>query len=119
MAQTSGSAGGTGSYTLSNSQTVPSEMITAPLASWAYTAGSNVLYLDSATLSWMFPGLGISINNGGVGQTYIVTGVYPYLGYVTVIWAGSVSGGLLQGSGVYSCSSGCTIGQAPFAWTAY
>ena len=66
-----------------------------------------------------FPGLGISINNGGVGQTYIVTGVYPYLGYVTVIWAGSVSGGLLQGSGVYSCSSGCTIGQAPFAWTAY
>ena len=69
----------------------------------------------------MFPGLGISINNGGAGQycEIVASGNYPYLGYVTVIWAGSVSGGLLQGSGVYSCSSGCTIGQAPFAWTAY
>jgi hypothetical protein len=78
-------------------------------------------------MAWMFPGLGISINNGESTQPYTVTGVYPYLGYVTVIWAGSNIGNAggnspgLQGNNdqVYSCSSGCTIGQAPFAWMAY
>jgi hypothetical protein len=70
----------------------------------------------------MFPGLGISLNNGSGAQPYTVTGVYPFLGYVTVIWAGSPGGGLLQGASpgtTYSCASSCTIGQAPFAWTAY
>ena len=82
---------------------------------------SDDLYLDATSLSWMFPGLGISINNGSGSQPYIVTGVYPLFGYVTVIWAGSNSGGGLQGSQgqIYSCASSCTIGQAPFEWTAY
>ena len=40
----------------------------------------------------MFAGLGISIDNGSGAQTYTATGVYPYPGYVTVIWAGNVSG---------------------------
>jgi hypothetical protein len=88
-------------------------------------AGSDVLYLDAKTLSWMFPGLGISIDNGGGAQPYIVTGVYPHLGYVTVIWAnasaGSSNAGYLQGTTLtnYSCASSCTIGQAAYSWTAY
>jgi hypothetical protein len=88
---------------------------------WSYMAESDVLYLDVHTIWWMFPGLGISLDNGSGPQPYIVTGVYPYLGYVTVIWAGSNSGGGLQGTNgtVYSCSSSCTIGQAPFSWAAY
>lgn len=76
-------------------------------------AGSDVLYLDSNTLGWMFPGLGITIGS----DTYTVTGVYPYLGYVTVISTVSTAGGPLVKN--YSCSSSCSIGQAPFAWTAY
>jgi hypothetical protein len=88
---------------------------------WSYMGQSDDLYLDATSLSWMFPGLGISINNGSGSQPYIVTEVYPLFGYVTVIWAGSNSGGGLQGSQgqIYSCASSCTIGQAPFEWTAY
>jgi hypothetical protein len=120
-------SGGTGTYTLSDSQTLSSETITAPSVTWAYEGDSWALYVDSTTMQWMFPGLGISINNGSGVQPYTVTGVYPILGYVTVIWAGNATGspgsnntGLLGSSGtIYSCSSSCTIGQAPFAWTTY
>lgn len=98
-----------------------------PTVRWSYMARSSALYLDANTLSYMFPGLGISIDNGSGAEPYTVTGVYPYLGYVTVIWAGSNGGNTggnspgLQGNNdqIYSCSSGCTIGQAPFAWMAY
>jgi hypothetical protein len=69
----------------------------------------------------MFPGLGISIDNGRGAVSYIVTSVHPQLGYVTVMNATSNKGGPLAGdkTTVYSCSSGCTILQAPFSWTAY
>ena len=109
--------GGTGTYLVSENATVASETLTDPVGAYAYEAGSPVLYLDATTMGWMFPGLGISIG----GQPYIVTGVYPYLGYATVVWAANNAGGPLQGSSgtVYGCTSGCTIGQAPFAWTAY
>jgi Pectate lyase superfamily protein len=116
-------SGGTGTYTLSNAQTIGSETITAPSVTWAYDKGSSELYVDNTTMQWMFPGLGISINNGdgGGAKPYIVTGVFPPLGYVTVMWAGTNTGGALQGASqiVYACASSCTIGQAPFAWTAY
>ena len=126
VAQLSGTTGGTGTYQVSVSQLAGSSgsplTLVAPSATWAYMANSNVLYLDATTIKWMFPGLGISLNNGSGAQPYTVTGVYPFLGYVTVIWAGSPGGGLLQGASpgtTYSCASSCTIGQAPFAWTAY
>jgi hypothetical protein len=117
--QSSGTAGGIGTYLVSENTNIASETLTDPVAAWAYEAGSDVLYLDATTMQWMFPGLGISINNGSGAQPYIVTGVYPYLGYVTVIWAANNAGAGLQGSGINGCTSGCTIGQAPFAWTAY
>ena len=92
---------------------------------WSYKAQTNVLYLDDGSLSWMFAGLAISINNGIGPHTYIVTGVYPALGYVTVTdGAADATGGapaLLQGkkTAIYSCDSSCTIGQAPYNWTEY
>lgn len=114
-------------YTLNSSQTVGSETITAPSVTWAYSGRSSDLYLDATTMQWMFPGLGFTLDNGGGAQPYTVTGVYPYLGYVSVIWAGAASG--LDGTGagnlagtqgtIYSCSSSCTIGQASFTWSAY
>jgi hypothetical protein len=113
--------GGTGTYIVSVNSTAASTTITAPSVTWSYQAGSAVLYLDATTIQWMFPGLGININNGGGGVNYVVTGVYPYLGYVTVINATANAGALLAGTvGTnYSCSSSCTIGQASFAWSAY
>jgi hypothetical protein len=88
---------------------------------WSYKGQSDALYLDAKTLSWMFPGLGISVNNGGGAVSYIVTGVYPDLGYITVINATSNGGALLSGTKttVYSCASSCSIGQAAYSWTAY
>jgi Pectate lyase superfamily protein len=84
---------------------------------WAYKGKSDVLYLDMKTLNFMFSGLGITLDNGSGPQSYVVTGIYPELGYVTV-WSSFVG---LAGtsSTVYSCSTGCTIGQAPYAWSAY
>jgi hypothetical protein len=75
-------------------------------------SGTSVVYLDANTMNWMFPGLTIS-------SMVIPTRLRVYLsfGYVSVIYAGNPAGGLLQNS--YSCSSGCTIGQAPYAWTVY
>jgi hypothetical protein len=71
----------------------------------------------------MFPGLGFSLNSGdGSGVLpYIVTGVYEDLGYVTVIRADQSAGDLMPGNTtqVYSCTSTCTIGQAPFSWRTY
>ena len=88
---------------------------------WSYKGQSDALYLDAKTLSFMFPGLGFSLDNGSGAITYTVTGVYPDLGYVTVMNATSNGGSPLTGNKttVYSCSSSCTIVQAPFAWTAH
>jgi len=117
--------GGSGtSWTVNTSQSVVREAMyaTKPVA-WSHIGKSPVLYLDTSTLSLMFPGLGFTLDSGdGSGAIpYIVTGVYEDLGYVTVIRADQNAGGLLAGNTtqVYSCTSSCTIGQASFSWTAY
>jgi hypothetical protein len=88
---------------------------------WSYMGQSTALYLDAKTLSWMFPGLGLTIPGSFNADPYIVTGVYPQLGYVTVIDAAANMGAPLQGdkATVYSCATGCSIGQAAYSWTAY
>jgi hypothetical protein len=88
---------------------------------WSYKGQSDALYLDPKSLSFMFPGLGFSLDNGNGAVTYTVTGVFPDLGYVTVMNAMSNTGAPLAGdkTTTYSCSSGCSILQAPFAWTLY
>jgi hypothetical protein len=96
---------------------------------WSYKGQSAMLYLDAKTLSWMFPGLGLTIPGSFNSDAYVVTGVYPQLGYVTVVDATTAAsgnpstsgGGPLQGDphAVYSCSSGCSIGQAAYSWTEY
>ena len=65
---------------------------------WSYKGQSDKLYLDTKTLGWMFPGLGISLNNGSGAVNYIVTGVYPQLGYISVMNAASNSGTPLVGT---------------------
>ena len=49
----------------------------------------------------MFPGLGISLDNGSGPVNYIVTGVYPHYGYATVINAAGNAGGPLAGDSGY------------------
>jgi hypothetical protein len=117
--------GGSGTlWTVNQSPLVGNETMyaTAPVT-WRHIGQSPVLYLDANTLSLMFPGLGFSLDSGdGSGpHNYVVTGVYEDLGYVTVIRADQNAGGLLTGNTtqVYSCSSSCTIGQAPFSWRTY
>lgn len=88
---------------------------------WSYKSQSNVLYLDAYTLQSMFPGLGLTVNSQG---PYIVTGVYPQLGYVTLLDATAGYNSttkLLPGTKttVNSCASSCSIGQAAYSWTQY
>ena len=49
-----------------------------------YKGQTDVVYLDSNSIGYMFSGLEISLNNGGTRAPYVVTGVYPALGYITV-----------------------------------
>lgn len=84
-----------------------------PPTSWSYVAGSSVLKLSNT--DWFFPGLGILLNNGSGDAFYVVTGVYPRLGYVTVLrtendWP---TGGLAGVMG--STYTGSTVGQEPFS----
>lgn len=90
---------------------------------WSYKGGSAMLYLDAKTRSWMFPGLGFKLSGGtgdgsGGKHTYVVTGVFPQLGYISAF---DTAGSALPGTKttVYSCSSSCIIGQAAYSWTAY
>jgi hypothetical protein len=120
--------GGSGtSWTVNNPQTVSSEaMYATNPVTWSHIGKSPVLYLDASTLSLMFPGLGFSLDSGdGSGSlTFTVTGVYEDLGYVSVLGSNHDNyayGGLLPGNTtqVYSCTTACTIGQAPFSWKTY
>lgn len=95
---------------------------TGGTVTWAYKGQSDVLYIDSKSMTFMFPGLNIILPDPTSGNdNYIVTGVFADLGYVTVIAANSNNGAPLAGTKttVYSCSSSCTIGQNAFAWSAY
>jgi hypothetical protein len=93
-----------------------------PGLSWSYKPGGAWVYLDSDTINYMFAGLGITLNCGdGTGvQPYVVTGVYPGLGYITVQSTSSntLYNGLAGNVPTNVCT-GNTIGQAPFAWTQY
>jgi hypothetical protein len=50
----------------------------------SYKGQTDVVYLDVLSITYMFAGLSINLNNGGGSVPYVVTGVYPALGYITV-----------------------------------
>lgn len=88
--------------------------------SWSHIGQSSFLYVNDTRL--LFPGLGIQIDNGdGSGPLlYLVTGVYPQMGYVTVLKGVESDNGpwLLTGNQtrVYTGSS---IGQEPYVITRF
>ncbi len=55
-----------------------------PTLSWSYKGQGAFVYADAVTLSVMFPGLGVILNDGSSDIQYIVTGVWPTLGYFSV-----------------------------------
>lgn len=57
---------------------------------WSYKARSPIVRMSD--VSKMFPGLQIILNDGTSDVAYIVTGVWAYEGYVTVIRASDVNG---------------------------
>jgi hypothetical protein len=83
-----------------------------------------MLRLDSTTIKWMFPGMGFELS-GGTGDgsggldKYVVTGVYPQLGYVTAFDTTADTALPGKKNTVYACSSSCAIKQAAYAWKAY
>jgi hypothetical protein len=62
---------------------------------WSYKGKTSVVTLSDMTR--MYAGLKIVLDNGGGDTGYIVTGVYPTLGYVTVIKLNQPDG-LLDGT---------------------
>ena len=115
--------GGTGTYTVNNSQTAASATINAfaTTATWHAINTSPMVYLDAKTISWMFPGLVFTFKEGGVsiGPTdpFVVTGIYPDLGYITVMDVNSGTGAGIPFT--HTCTSQCALGQASYSWTKY
>lgn len=86
--------------------------------SWGAQGGSFVVNLDSNSMGYMQAGLQIELNTSA-NEPYIVTGVYPGLGYITVQQASSngVSNGIAGTNGTNY--TGTTISQQPYAITLY
>jgi hypothetical protein len=60
--------------------------VNVPNLSWHIADRSPILYVGDTRL--IFPGLAISLTYNGKTQRFMVTSVYPHLGYVTIINAG-------------------------------
>ena len=78
---------------------------------WSYVGGTRVMRVDDATR--LFQGLRISLDNGGGEVGYIVTGVYPALGFVTVV--GNYNGALA--GAVATTYTGSVVKQEPYSIT--
>lgn len=87
--------------------------------SWSHIGQSPFLYVSDTRL--LFPGLGLYDNFDGTGmQNYLITGVYPQMGYVTVLKAlESANGPWLLPGDKATVYSGSSIGQEPYAITRF
>jgi len=86
--------------------------------SWNTKGQSFVVNMDAASLSWMQPGLGILLNTSA-NTHYVVTGVYPSLGYITVL-NGEQDGSPFLTAGVKTTIyTGTLISQDAYSWTQY
>jgi hypothetical protein len=97
------------------------ELTTSNIATlaWSYLGQSFVVKLDAGTLSWMFDGLVVDFNNGSGDVSYVVTGVYPSLGYITVL--NITNDGfpdLLAGTNTVTYN-GTSIDEPAYSWTQY
>jgi hypothetical protein len=86
-----------------------------PNLSWSHTDRSGVIYMNQEALALMFPGLDLLLTPCGASQHFMVREVHPRLGYVTVYSANSDTNDPL----VFADCTGTTIGQSPYAITAF
>ena len=96
-----------------------------PNLSWSSHVGSAVIYMNQEALELMFPGLVISLTASGGStsctspaaqtETFMVTGVYPTLGYVNAYNAGQDALPMVANwtGGPGTNCTGTAIGQAP------
>lgn len=87
--------------------------------SLSWKGQSFAVTADANTLSWMFPGLGVKLNNGGGDVDYIVTGVYPGMGYFTVLNAAQDGSPYLLAGTKTTTYNATAIGQASYSITQY
>jgi hypothetical protein len=85
---------------------------------WSYVGGTTMLKVSGTDYVWLFPGLQITINNGGGNVDYLVTGVYPLTSTTAQLSVLNLSGGestwnLLAGT-VGTTYTGSTITQAAY-----
>jgi hypothetical protein len=89
--------------------------------SWAYKGGSCVVLANANLFNVIFPGLGITLNNGSGPVHYIVTGTEPWMsldggthrGYFTIY---NDTNGFCGAGTSGTTYTGTVIGQDPFVW---
>jgi hypothetical protein len=91
-----------------------------PNLSVSYKGQSFAVNANIELLRLIWPGLGIKLNNGSGDVLYIITGVYPGLGYFTVGGAQSATDtSRLAGTKTTTYGPITTIGQESFSLTKY
>jgi hypothetical protein len=86
-----------------------------PSLSWSYKGQSFCVTVNDQSL--LFPGLGITLNDGSSDVPYIVTGNYPGLGYVTTARADSATSMARLSGTKTSVITGTVIKQQPFSFS--
>lgn len=94
-------------------QNLTTSNVTSPALAWSYQGQSNVVAVNN--INRLFQGLGVYLDpgNGDGPQWYNVTGIWPNLGYITVIGQ-TTSNNLLDGLDTLTYS-GTLISQDSYA----
>lgn len=85
--------------------------------SWSYTAGSDVVFMSANLMARMYNGLQIGLNNGSGNAIYMVKGVYPTLGYVTVYSANNTAASTGLTGTVGTVYTGTLVSQEAYSFT--
>jgi hypothetical protein len=89
-----------------------------PGLSWSYKGQSSVVYIDANAMKMMRVGLGITLNDGTADRFYVITAIFPGLGYIQVNSStpGFVAPTLGTKTTIYT---GSLIKQQPYAITEF
>jgi hypothetical protein len=85
---------------------------------WSAKGQSFVVNLDAAGLSYMFNCLGVLLNTSA-NTHYVINGVFPSLGYITVMNAEQDGTPFLLAGTKTTTYTGTLIGQDAYSWTQY
>jgi hypothetical protein len=84
---------------------------------WSLHQNSPVMYVSDTSL--LFNGLGVLLTCNGFDQFFIINGVYPTLGYVTLLAGDDTGNNIVPNYGVADCTGQTVIKQGSYNITKF